>query len=192
VHYLVLARLAAGKELAKLLPQEERELQTIHKDIEDLHIHLEKATAALETSHCRQTEIMVEKHRKDLSDLYQQLQKDAQADWAAQAEAHGKDLRELRELLRDRTPKPLHTATSKPSAFTPLKAFGTLPIRPASIFKLTRKDAGVMEADRGPLLISFSPPQRRWIRWILTQRAWLIVSGHLKTSIQTGSRKYRS
>jgi hypothetical protein len=51
VHYLVLARLAARKELARIRPQEKRDLQTIHKALEDLHIHLEKTTAALEASH---------------------------------------------------------------------------------------------------------------------------------------------
>jgi hypothetical protein len=158
VHYHVLSWLAARKEMARARPQQERDLEALHNALEDLHVHMEKTTTALETSYRRQMETMAENDRRDLSDLYRQLQKDAQADQAAQAEAHGKELRELRELLKDRTLKRLPTATSKPSAFTPLKAPGTLPIRPASILKPGRKDAGAAEADPGPLLISSCPP----------------------------------
>jgi Spy/CpxP family protein refolding chaperone len=88
---------------------------------------MEKATTALETSHRRRIEAMMENHRKDLSDLRQQLRKDAQTERKTQAEIYRKELRELRELLSNQTLGRKPTAkppqpSPKPSQFTALKA----------------------------------------------------------------------
>jgi hypothetical protein len=103
VHYLVLSRLAARKEMARARPQQERDFEVLHNALEDLHVHMEKTTAALEASHRRRMETMAENHRKDLLDLHQQLRKDAQIERETQAEIYRKELRELRELLSNQT-----------------------------------------------------------------------------------------
>jgi hypothetical protein len=179
VHYLVLSRLAARKEMARAHPQQERDFEVIHNALEDLHVHIEKTTAALEASHHRRMETMSESHRKDLLDLHQQLRKDAQIERETQAEIYRKELRELRELSSNQTterkptprlpqasprPQPL----SKPSQFTALKAPEQPLVRPAGILK--RPASGPTEP---PDLISFSPaPDKMDIEGVLEESMW--------------------
>jgi hypothetical protein len=179
VHYLVLSKLAARKEMARARPQQERDFEVIHNALEDLHVHMEKTTAALEASHHRRMETMAESHRKDLLDLHQQLRKDAQIERETQAEIYRKELRELRELLSNQTterkptprlpqasprPQPL----SKPSQFTALKAPEQPQVRPAGILK--RPASGPTET---PDLISFSPaPDKMDIEGVLEESMW--------------------
>jgi hypothetical protein len=77
VHHLVLSRLAVRKMMARASPPPEKDLEALCKALKDLHVHMEKATTALETSHRRRMEAMVENLCKDLSDLRQQFRKDA-------------------------------------------------------------------------------------------------------------------
>jgi hypothetical protein len=177
VHYLVLSRLAARKEMARARPQQERDFEVIHNALEDLHVHMEKTTAALEASHRRRMETMAENHRKDLSDLHQQLRKDAQMERETQAEIYRKELRELRELLSNQTaerkPTPRLPQASprpqplpKPSQFTALKAPEQPQVRPAGILKRP----GPTEP---PDLISFSPaPDKMDIEGVLEESMW--------------------
>jgi hypothetical protein len=141
------------------------------------HVHMEKTTAALEASHRRRMETMAENHRKDLSDLHQQLRKDAQMERETQAEIYRKELRELRELLGNQTaerkPTPRLPQASprpqplpKPSQFTALKAPEQPQVRPAGILKRP----GPTEP---PDLISFSPaPDKMDIEGVLEESMW--------------------
>jgi hypothetical protein len=175
VHYLVLSRLAARKEMARARPQQERDFEVLHNALEDLHVHMEKTTAALEASHRRRMETMAENHRKDLSDLHQQLRKDAQMERETQAEIYRKELHELRELFSNqiaRKPTPRPQPLSKPSQFTALKAPEHPQVRPAGILKRP----GPTEP---PDLISFSPaPDKMVIEGILAESMWAPSETH--------------
>jgi hypothetical protein len=179
VHYLVLSRLAARKEMARARPQQERDFEVLQNALEDLHVHMEKTTAALEASHRRRMETMTENHRKDLLDLHQQLRKDAQIERESQAEIYRNELRELRKLLSNQTaerkptpparlpqasprPQPL----PKPSQFTALKAPEQPQVRPAGILKRPGPN-------EPPDLISFSPaPDKMEIEGVLAESMW--------------------
>jgi hypothetical protein len=60
VHYLVLSKLAARKEMARARPQPERDFEVLHNALEDLHVHIEKTTDALVASHHRRMKILAE------------------------------------------------------------------------------------------------------------------------------------
>jgi hypothetical protein len=190
VHYLVLSRLAARKEMARARPQQERDFEVRHNALEDLHVHMEKTTAALEASQRRRMETMTENHRKDLLDLHQQLRKDAQIERETQAEIYRKELRELRELLSNQTaerkptprpsqpspmlpqPRPQPTQKSSQWQFTALKAPEQPQVRPAGILRRP----GPTEP---PDLISFSPaPDKMEIEGVLAESMWTPSETH--------------
>jgi hypothetical protein len=157
--------------------------KVLHNALEDLHVHMEKTTAALEASHRRRMETMTENHRKDLLDLHQQLRKDAQMDRETLAQLYSKELRELRELLSNQTaerkPTPRLPQASprpqplpKPSQFTALKAPEQPQVRPAGILKRP----GSTEP---PDLISFSPaPDKMEIERVLAESMWAPSETH--------------
>jgi hypothetical protein len=152
--------------MARARRQEEQDLRILHTTLEDLHVHLEKATAALEASYNRQMEVVAEGHRKDLSDLYQ-LQKDPKTESEIPAQTNEKEMRELRELLCRQTPgeRPMRRP-SQPSQCTALKALARPQVRPAGIFKCT----GPTEP---PDLLSFSPASDKMeIEGVLAESIW--------------------